>query len=77
MTDFTFRNDGLFVTILPENETAVKVWNETIAPETEGTGKVLVNHWPQVEKQLTDAGYSVSEATTKEISDEELADLLK
>jgi hypothetical protein len=35
--DFTYRSDGVFVSIFPESPEAIKVWNEEIAPKTDST----------------------------------------
>jgi hypothetical protein len=71
MPDFTYRADGEFVQLLPENPAAVAAWND-IAAQTDGTGKILAPHWPAVARQLRAAGYSVRKARPVAESDSEL-----
>jgi hypothetical protein len=65
--DFTYRTstDGLFVSLLPESPAAVAIWNDQIAPQTGGRGKIFAPHWPQVLEQLRAAGYSVRKASSR------------
>lgn len=72
MIDFTYRRQGLFVQIFPENEQATEEWNREIGPKTDGTGKVLSVEWPLVLSQLQAAGFTVKHATKPRVSDDTL-----
>lgn len=72
MIDFTYINDGLFVTIMPETPQAEAFWNEQIAPQTNNSGKVLTIHFAQVAAQLRSQGYSIRKATKSKETDEDL-----
>lgn len=73
MSDFTYTNDGLFVTIAPETPQAEAFWNDQIAPQTNNSGKVLTIHFAQVAAQLRSQGYTIRKAkATQDISDEDL-----
>ena len=52
-TDFTFRESGGFVQLLPETVQATELWNSEIGPKTGGTGKILGTQWSAI--QLTTA----------------------
>lgn len=76
MADFTYRDDGVFTSIMPETPQAVEAWNTVIAPQTDDTGKVLSIHFPSVKAQLEAAGYSVRKAAKIKGSDDDLLDSL-
>jgi hypothetical protein len=61
MSDLTFLNQGIFTAFFPQTKAGESAWNE-IAKATENTGKVFTAHFPQVLKQLREAGYSVAKA---------------
>lgn len=61
MADFTYTRDGMFTALLPENDAAVRAWNE-LAAETDGTGKVFNHHFPQLRAALKRAGFTVKKA---------------
>lgn len=56
--DMTYKPMGLFTLFLPESKAGEAAWN-TLAEQTEGTGKVLTLHAPSVIAQLRKAGYVV------------------
>jgi hypothetical protein len=74
--DFTYRSDGVFVSIFPESPEAIKVWNEEIAPKTDSTGKILAAHWEETRLALKRNGYSVRQAKNPKISDDDLLKLM-
>lgn len=67
--DFTFSTDGLFVSVMPETPEAARIWNEQIAPATDGTGKLHPLAFSELQSELRKAGYSCRQAVAPRISD--------
>lgn len=74
MPDFTYRQSGMFVALMPETPQATQTWNREIAPKTQGTGKILAFQFPEVKTQLEKAGFTVRKA--KKVNDADLLNLL-
>lgn len=58
MKDFSYFDDGLFTSFLPNTKEAESAWRE-LASVTEGTGKVLTIQKAQFIYQLKKAGFTV------------------
>ena len=71
MSDFNYTSNGLFVSLLPNNDQAQEchnqIWNEL-------GGKIPVRMWASIRSQLRKAGYSITKA--KPVSKKEIDDVL-
>lgn len=75
MTDMTFIDNGMFVTLMPNNPDAEKAWN--IISEAFPGCSIPFTAWPSVKSQLKAAGYSVrKQRKMKPVTSEELDGLL-
>jgi len=75
MADFTYTCTGMFTAFYPENDGAVEAWKQ-LAEVTNDTGKVMNCQKDEVITALRNAGYTVSKAKTKSMT-EALDDLLE
>lgn len=75
MADMTFIDNGMFVTLMPNNPDAEKAWN--IISEAFPGYSIPFTAWPSVKSQLKAAGYSVrKQRKMKPVTSEELDGLL-
>ena len=75
MADMTFIDDGMFVTLMPNNPDAEKAWN--LINEAFPGCSVPFTAWPSVKSQLKAAGYSVrKQRKMKPMTDVELDKML-
>ena len=75
MTDMTFIDDGMFVTLMPNNPDAEKAW--CLISEAFPGCSIPFTAWPSVKSQLKAAGYSVrKQRKMKPVTSEELDGLL-
>ena len=71
MADMTFIDDGMFVTLMPNNPDAEKAWN--LINEAFPGCSVPFTAWPSVKSQLKAAGYSVrKQRKMKPVTSEEI-----
>lgn len=68
-TDFSYINDGLFISLFPNNEQAKDISNEIW--ESLG-GKIPVNIWPNVKHQLEEANYTINKSSSSSDTNEEI-----
>ncbi|HEY8097000.1 MAG TPA: hypothetical protein VIE65_13035 [Methylobacter sp.] len=72
MIDISYRAvDGMFTAFFPNTPAGKNAW-EVIAAKNEGTGKIFTAHAESLIHQLRDAGYTVSEADSIVMTDDEL-----
>ena len=75
MTDMTFVDNGMFVTLIPNNTEAEKAW--CLISEAFPDCSVPFTAWPSVKSQLKAAGYSVrKQRKMKPMTDAELDKML-
>ena len=75
MADMTFIDDGMFVTLMPNNPDAEKAWN--LINEAFPGCSIPFTAWPSVKSQLKAAGYSVrKQRKMKPVTSEEIDGLL-
>lgn len=70
-TDLQFTQDDLYTMVMPVSEQGQEAWEE-ICKQTQGTGKILNQHWAGVKLQLKQAGYKVRKAPKVKTSDADL-----
>jgi len=72
MADISYRVvDDMFTAFYPNSTAGEEAWR-VIAAQNEGTGKVLTGHVESTIRQLRNAGYTVAEAISLDISEDEL-----
>lgn len=75
MADMTFIDNGMFVTLMPNNPDAEKAWN--LINEAFSGCSIPFTAWPSIKSQLKAAGYSVrKQRKTKPVTSEEIDVLL-
>ena len=75
MADMTFIDNGMFVTLMPNNPDAEKAWN--LINEAFPGCSIPFTAWPSVKSQLKAAGYSVrKQRKMKTLTDAELDKML-
>lgn len=74
MTDFNYIDSNLHITLIPNNDEAVAVWNE-IAEYFGGNAKFPFHMKPSIFKQIKDAGYTIRKA--RKIGDKEFNKILE
>lgn len=77
MSDLNYITDGFYITLIPNTENGVYLYNE-IAKAFDGVAKFPVHMKASIFRQIKDAGYTIRKARTakKEVSDSELLELL-
>lgn len=75
MADMTFIDNGMFVTLMPNNPDAEKAW--CLISEAFPGCSIPFTAWPSVKSQLKEAGYSVrKQRKMKPLTDKELDKML-
>ena len=72
--DFTYTDDGMFVTILPESEAGVRAWGALAAGSETGNGRFWSFHLASIRASLNASGYTMRKAKPGKyhMSDDEL-----
>jgi hypothetical protein len=76
MSDFNYGVSGMWIYLMPNTERAIEAFNGPIAAQSEGTGKFLAIHLPEIRSQLRSAGFTLSKAKRSTIRDEVLLEEL-
>ena len=77
MKDIIYIDQGLFTAFIPQTAVGEAVFN-TMAADTQGTGKVLSQHAKAIIEQMRAAGYTVGKAPkVKALTPDDLDEMMK